>query len=199
MNMHEHVTTRILALKRWLPTTLLAASLLAGAVLATSQSYSAAQAGSSVEFNFRVTLIPVPGKVNGLSADLNFDPSNLAKTSVTIKVKLAKLDTGIALRDEHARGYLGADKHPNAIFTLNHIEGLKGLKAGKESQGIAVGSFDLNGIQHALKAPISLKLEGQRINVSTKFSVSLADHKIEIFGADPKVDIAVRFALEVKK
>ncbi len=199
MNANQYRPTRALAIKRWLPTTLLAATLLTGAVLATSQSYSALKASSSVEFNFFVTLIPVPGKVNGLSADLNFDPSNLAKTSGTIKVKLANLDTGIALRDEHARGYLGADKHPNAIFTLNHIEGIKALEAGRESQGIAVGSFDLNGIQHALKAPIILKLEGQRVNVSTKFNLSLADHKIEIFGADPKVDVAVKFALEAKK
>jgi polyisoprenoid-binding protein YceI len=199
MKLHQHRTTRALTIRRWLPTTLLAASLLTGAVLAASQNYSALNPSSSVEFNFFVTLIPVPGKVNGLSADLNFDSSNLAKTSGTIKVKLAKLDTGIALRDEHARGYLGVDKHPNAIFTLNHIEGVKALEAGKESTGIAVGSFDLNGIQHALKAPITLKLEGQRINVSTQFNVTLADHKIEIFGADPKVDVTVKFALEAKK
>ena len=167
------------------------------AVLASSQTYrTSSSTPSNVEFNFRVTLIPVPGKVNDLSAKLNFDPKDLSKTSGTVNVNLAKLDTGIGLRDEHARGYIGAEKHPNAIFTLNRIEGVKALEAGKEVKGTAIGSFDLNGIKKPLSAPITLKLEGSKLNVSTAFNVTLQEHKIEIPGADPKVDVKVNFTLE---
>jgi polyisoprenoid-binding protein YceI len=182
-------------------TTLLASTTLITALsitaLATNQNYTInTPSTASAEFNFRVTLIPVPGKINAVSANLNFDPKNLSKTSGKVSVNLAKLDTGIGLRDEHARGYIGAEKHPNAIFTLKSITGIANLEAGKEVKGTAIGQFNLNGIAQPLSAPITLKLEGKRINVSTTFDVTLTDHKIEIPGADPKVDVKVNFTLE---
>jgi polyisoprenoid-binding protein YceI len=185
-------------------TTLLASTILTTALsitaLAANQNYSITNTPTaSAEFNFRVTLIPVPGKINAVSTNLNFDPKNLSKTNGKVLVNLAKLDTGIGLRDEHARGYLGADKHPNAIFTLKSITGISKLETDKEVKGTAVGQFDLNGISQPLSAPIILKLEGKRINVSTTFDVTLADHKIEIPGANPKVDVKVNFTLEQKQ
>ena len=55
---------------RLLATTFLSVAL-GASVFAASQSYSVAKSTtSSVEFNFRVTLIPVPGKVNDLKAAL---------------------------------------------------------------------------------------------------------------------------------
>ena len=168
--------------------------------LAANQNYTInSPSTASAEFNFRVTLIPVPGKINAVSANLKFDPKNLSKTSGKVSVNLAKLDTGIGLRDEHARGYIGADKHPNAIFTLKNVTGLKSLEAGKAVTGTATGVFDLNGVAQPLSAPITLKLEGKRVNVSTVFDVTLADHNIEIPGADPKVDVKVNFTLEPKQ
>ena len=179
-------------------TALLAITALGITALAANQNYINNPSTSSAEFNFRVTLIPVPGKINAVSANLNFDPKNISKTSGKVSVNLAKLDTGIGLRDEHARGYLGAEKHPNAVFTLVKISGATTLEAGKEVKGTAVGQFDLNGIAQPLSAPITLKLEGKHVNVSTAFDVTLADHKIEIPGADPKVDVKVNFTLEPK-
>jgi polyisoprenoid-binding protein YceI len=165
--------------------------------LAANQPYTIAnQPTATAEFNFRVTLIPVPGHVNAVSAKLNFDPKNLFKTTGSISVNLAKLETGIGLRDEHAKGYLGADKHPNAVFKLERIAGIKALEAGKETKATAIGTFDLNGIATPLSAPITLKLEGKRVKVSTAFNVTLGDHKISIPGSDPKVDVKVNFTLE---
>jgi polyisoprenoid-binding protein YceI len=167
--------------------------------LAANQPYTVtATPTGSAEFNFRVTLIPVPGHINAVNAKLNLDPKNLAKTSGTVSVNLAKLETGIGLRDEHARGYLGADKHPSAVFTLSRIAGITALEAGKEATATAIGKFDLNGIATPLSAPITLKLEGKRIKVSTAFDVTLSDHNISIPGSDPKVDVKVNFTLEAK-
>jgi polyisoprenoid-binding protein YceI len=178
-------------------TTLLATTALGLTALATNQPYGVTSTpAATAEFNFRVTLIPVPGKVNAVTAALNVDPKNLNKTSGKVSVNLTKLDTGIGIRDEHARGYIGAEKHPNAVFTLVKITGLNSLEIGKEVTATAVGQFDLNGISTPLSAPITLKLEGNRIKVSTSFDVTLADHKIEIPGADPKVDVKVNFSLE---
>jgi polyisoprenoid-binding protein YceI len=151
---------------------------------------------ATAEFNFSVTLIPVPGRINAVTAALSFDPQNLAKTSGTVNVALAKLDTGIGLRDEHARGYIGADKHPNAVFTLTRIVGATALVAGKEVKATVLGRFELNGVAIPLSAPITLKLIGKQVNVSTAFTVTLADHNISIPGSDATVGVKVNFNLE---
>jgi polyisoprenoid-binding protein YceI len=174
-------------------------STLAVTALASSQTYSTLQsAPAAAEFNFRVTLIPVPGKVNGVNAALNFDADKLSAASGTVTVNLNKLETGIELRDEHAKGYLGTDKHPNAVFTLSRITGATKLELGKSVTATAIGSFNLNGIAKPLNAPITLKRSGNSVAVSTAFNVALADHKIEIFGADPLVDVKVNFTLAPK-
>ena len=177
--------------------TALTAALTVSALAATSQPYRVAIASSaSAEFNFRVTLIPVPGRINAVTAKLNLDPQNLAKTTGTVSVNLAKLDTGIGLRDEHARGYLGADKHPNAVFTLSRVSGISKLTAGKAVTATAIGQFNINGISKPLSAPITLELTDNRVKVSTAFNVILGDHKISIPGADAAVDVKVNFSLE---
>jgi polyisoprenoid-binding protein YceI len=164
--------------------------------LASSQRYTVASAApATASFNFRVTLIPVPGTVNAVKAALNFDPQNLARTSGTVTVDLTKLQTGIELRDEHAKGYLGADKHPNAVFTLSRITGVTRLEIGKTVNATAVGSLALNGISTPLSAPVTLQRTGERVAVTTAFNVALKDHRIEIFGADPLVDVKLNFTL----
>jgi polyisoprenoid-binding protein YceI len=167
--------------------------------LAANTNYKTATSpAATAEFSFSVTFIPIPGRINAVSAALNFDPKNLGKTTGTVSVNLSKLDTGIGLRDEHARGYLGAEKHPNAVFTLSSIGGIKTLEKGKEATGIVIGKFDLNGISKPLSAPITLKFDGTRVNVSTAFKVTLSDHNISIPGADPTVAVKVNFTLEPK-
>jgi polyisoprenoid-binding protein YceI len=172
---------------------------LTGTVLAANKTYSiASSVAATAEFNFSVTLIPIPGRINAVTAALSFDPQNLAKTSGAVNVALAKLDTGIGLRDEHARGYLGASKHPNAVFTLTRIVGASALVAGKEVKGTALGRFSLNGIAVPLSAPITLKLTGKLVSVSTNFTVAFANHNISIPGADQTVTVKVNFSLEPK-
>jgi polyisoprenoid-binding protein YceI len=177
--------------------TLLALGLTTGIGLAATQSYGAAKSPEAkAEFNFRVTLIPVPGTVKAVSARIIFDPKNLSTINGTVEVDLNKLETGIGLRDQHAKDALGAEKFPKAVFKIKSLKGLKTLEANKEFKATAVGDFTLKGITKSLEAPIELKFDGKNINVSTAFDVLIADHKIEIPGADPKVDVKVNFTLE---
>jgi polyisoprenoid-binding protein YceI len=175
--------------------TLLALSLTAG--LAANQGYTAAKTPEAkAEFNFRVTLIPVPGTVKAVEAKINFDPKNLAAISGSVTVDLTKLETGIGLRDQHAKDALDAEHFPKAIFKIKSLKGLKTLEANKDYKATAVGDFTLKGVSKSLEAPIELKFDGKNVNVSTAFDVLIADHKIEIPGADPKVDVKVNFTLE---
>jgi polyisoprenoid-binding protein YceI len=177
--------------------TLLALGLTAGIGLAATQNYSAAKSPEAkAEFNFRVTLIPVPGTVKAVSAKINFDSKNLSAINGTVEVDLNKLETGIGLRDQHAKDALGAEKFPKAIFKIKSLKGLTTLGANKNYKATAVGDFTLKGVTKPLEAPIELRFDGKNIKVSTAFDVVIADHKIEIPGADPKVDVKVNFTLE---
>jgi polyisoprenoid-binding protein YceI len=148
-----------------------------------------------VRFNFRVTLIPVPGSVNDLKAQLTTDFEHLSATRGTVKANLAALSTGIRLRDTHARNYLGADKYPQAIFDLKTFSGPERIRDGQTVQGQVSGNLTLNGVTRPLNAPITLKREGRQLSVQTAFDVVLADHAIKIPGADPRVDTKVSFTV----
>lgn len=151
-------------------------------------------------FNFRVGGIPVPGVVPGVRVAAQWNPADLARSSATVSVPLKALNTGITLRDEHALNYLGAHKHPQASFRLERLEGVSKLSAGQQAQATAKGTFNLNGVDHPLEAPIILALDaaGQKLTVTTTFDVAFQDYGISIPGADPRTDITVQFRLPAK-
>lgn len=172
----------------------------AGLSLAASRTYVQAKTPAAVaEFNFRVTLIPVPGTVKAVTAKVNFDPKNLSSINGIVTVDLTKLETGIGLRDEHARNALDAEHFPNATFKIKSLKGLQTLEANKAYKATAIGDFSLKGVTKALEAPIELKFDGKNLNVSTAFNVAIADYTINILGADPNVDVKVNFTLEPEK
>jgi polyisoprenoid-binding protein YceI len=167
-------------------------------VLSTQPRPVAVSDGSGVaQFNFRVTGIPVPGVVPGVKVQASWIPRALATATATVKVNLAALDTGIALRDTHAKEFLGVHAHPQATFTLKSLGGLNSLKAGQSAAIVARGVLNLNGVDHTVSAPTSLALDaaGRQLNVTTHFDVAFADYNISIPGADPKTDVTVKFRL----
>lgn len=152
-------------------------------------------------FNFRVTGIPVPGKIQGVTPHLTFRPNDLSTAQGFITLALPGLDTGIALRDEHAKKFLGVAKHPTAVFTLGRITGANVLGPGQTLNATADGTLDLNGVAVPLKAPITLNYaaDGSAIGVTTAFNVSFQQHHISIPGADPTTDVKVAFRLPVRR
>lgn len=166
---------------------------LVGGALAMSRP-----SGNRVDFNFRVTLIPVAGHIDQVQPALKFNPADLSTASGTVTVPLSGLETGIALRDEHAKRFLGAAAHPQAVFVLSHISGVKALEPGKEVKATVDGQFTLNGVTHTLQAPIQLELQDGKIQVSTGFNVILTDYNIRILGADPATDVKVSFIVPVR-
>ena len=151
-------------------------------------------------FNFRVTGIPVPGKIEGVKPDLTFSPGNLAATTGTVSLGLNKLDTGIALRDKHAGEFLGVAQHPTALFALKKLNVARVIQPGQTLSGTVQGTLELNGVAVPLTSPITLReaADGSVIDVSTAFDVTFAAHKISIPGADPRTDVKVLFRLPLR-
>jgi polyisoprenoid-binding protein YceI len=166
------------------------------ATIAAPRAYTVAKTPeASAEFNFRVTLIPVPGTVKAVEAQLRFDPSDLSKVSGTVSVDLSKLETGIGLRDQHAKDALGVERQPKAVFTITRFNGAKSLVKGTEQKATAVGSFSLNGIKTPLEAPVTLNFDGTNLAVKAIINITLSDHKINVTGADATVDVTTKFTL----
>ncbi|ULH17224.1 YceI family protein (plasmid) [Deinococcus sp. KNUC1210] len=152
-------------------------------------------------FNFRVTGIPVPGKIEGVTPHLTFSPSNLSAARGTVTLGLTHLNTGIALRDMHAREFLGVEKHPVATFNLQKLNVAGKIAPGQTLRGTADGTLNLNGVSVPLQSPITLTeaADGSVIDVSTGFDVTFARHHISIPGADPRTDVKVVFRLPLRQ
>jgi len=181
-----------------------AAALGAGAVYVFSsqpQQVAVTDASGVAHFNFRVTGIPVPGIVSGVGVQASWNPNALENSKASVTVPLEKLNTGIALRDEHAKNYLDVGQHPQATFKLESLEGFGKLSAGQRAEGHAKGIFNLNGVDHALSAPTTLTLDaaGHKLEVTTHFDVAFSDYHISIPGADPKTDVTVQFRLPTSR
>lgn len=157
-------------------------------------------ASGGATFNFRVTGIPVPGKIEGVTPQLTFTPQDLTRTRGLLTVPLATLDTGIALRDKHARTYLGVPTHPVSTFTVQKLQGAKTIRPGQTLNVVVQGTLKLNGVSVPLQAPVTLTFlpDGSAIQANTHFDVTFKDHGIAIPGADPKTDVKVAFRLPVR-
>lgn len=195
-----------LARRRLIAATLIALSggLAAWRVVASANAAFAASAVTNdagrVTFNFRVAGLPVPGRIDDVDAHVAFRRDDLASATGTVRVPLAGLTTGIALRDRHARKFLGVGTHPTAEFVLKRVTGLpKGarLSAARPLNAFAEGTFRLRGVTESLRAPITLTLDaaGKAVNVETRFDVVFAKHRISIPGADAASDVTVTFRL----
>lgn len=156
-------------------------------------------ASGAATFNFRVTGIPVPGQLGLVHPQLSFDPQHLQTARGLVTVDLRGLNTGIALRDMHARTFIGAQAHPSATFTISSLSGASSIRPGQTVRAVAAGRLTLNGVTVPLQAPITLTYPqgGSAITVKTAFNVTFTDHHISIPGADPQTDVRVEFRLPV--
>lgn len=101
---------------------------------------------ASVTFIIRNAGIAVEGKLEGLTADIHFDPRHPESSSIFASADAATIQTGIKLRDSHVKGeeYLDAAKYPK--ITMRSRE----LKANGTSY---TGIFDIT-IKNTTKSVI---------------------------------------------
>ncbi|WP_082869643.1 YceI family protein [Deinococcus puniceus] len=172
---------------------------LAAAQTATSYAAVTAAGTPQAQFNFRVTLIPVPGRVQQVTATLKLDPLRPQDVTGTVRVPLKTLMTGIKLRDEHARNYLKAGQFPLATFRVGKLSGITALPVGQEVSGRVNGEFTLAGVTRPLSAPVTLRREASgRITVATQFDIPLGEYGVQIRGADKNTDVRLMFAVAAK-
>lgn len=106
---------------------------------------------SAISFRIRNAGITVNGRLEGLQADVHFDPDHLSDATIQASVPVSTIRTGIALRDRHLQGpdYFYAERFPTIRLTSKVIR--------KTGRGRYEGVFGLNmkGIEKEVILPFT--------------------------------------------
>ncbi len=89
-----------------------------------------------------MSIANVRGQFNKIKGTINFEPDDLANSSVEVIIDVKSITTGIKNRDEHllSPDFLDADKYPEIIFRSTKVEG-----AGARSVKVS-GDLTIHGI-----------------------------------------------------
>ena len=126
--------------------------------VAASQTSSARQYPidgnvSTVGFSVPIMngLSKVTGKFTDFTVTLINDEKDIRKSTVSVMIKTASINTGIAARDNHLRtaDFFDAEKYPEITFKSSSI-----VKKGK--QLIAVGTLTMRGVSKEISLPFTI-------------------------------------------
>ena len=119
----------------------------------TARQYPIDVNHSTVGFSVPIMngLSKVTGKFTDFSITLVNDEKDIRKSSVSVVIKTASINTGIAARDNHLRtaDFFDAEKYPEITFKSSSI-----VKKGK--QLIAVGTFTMHGLSKEISLPFTI-------------------------------------------
>jgi polyisoprenoid-binding protein YceI len=138
-------------MRRLLLTALLLATV-AAAIPAQAATWVPDQAHSEVEFSIlHMSLSNVRGRFGNVSGTINFDPADVANSTVNITIDVSAIDTGESARDAvlKSASFFDVENHPSATFVSTKVE--------KTAGGLAVmGNLTLRGVTR----PVVLTVEG---------------------------------------
>lgn len=110
-------------------------------------------AHSNVGFSIPILngLSNVRGKFADFTVAINYDESDVTKSTVNAVIKVSSIDTGIANRDKHllTADFFDAEKYPEITFKSSRVE-----KKGK--QMLVHGTFSMHGISKEIVLPITM-------------------------------------------
>jgi polyisoprenoid-binding protein YceI len=117
----------------------------------STQDYRIEPGWSHVDFEVKnFGFNTVAGHFSVYSGTITFDDSDVTKSSVTVTIQAASIDTGIKKRDEHLRtkDFFETDKYPDIAF---HSESIS-----KKGDGYAlVGPLTIKGHTHRVELPFT--------------------------------------------
>jgi polyisoprenoid-binding protein YceI len=121
---------------------------------------------------------------------------------LVFKASLKNVKTGIGLRDNHTKKYLGTDQWPDASLTVDK-SAIKTPEDGKKSSGTVPAKFRLHGVTRDVKVHYSAERAGSGFDIAGNFGVNIVDHKIEqpcYLGVccDTNVKVHAKFKLKSK-
>ena len=117
-----------------------------------SGAYNFDKAHSFIGFKVKhLGLIEVPGFFRDFTGTVNYDATDITKSSVEFSAKATSIDTGVAGRDRHLRtaDFFDVEKYPDLTFKSTNVE-----KKGKNY--IITGDLTMRGITKTVTFPFQI-------------------------------------------
>lgn len=97
-------------------------------------------------------LAKVTGKFTDFAVTLRHDETEITRSSVTVVIKAASINTGIEQRDAHLRtaDFFDVQKYPEITFQSDRVE-----KRG--NQQVAVGPLTMRGVTKQIELPFTIR------------------------------------------
>ena len=119
----------------------------------TSRQYPIDTNHSTIGFSVSIMdgLSKVDGKFTDFAVTLTNDEKDITKSSVSVVIKAASINTGIPARDTHLKSadFFEVEKYPEITFQSKRIE-----KKGK--QLFALGTFTMHGVSKEITLPFQI-------------------------------------------
>ncbi|MCI0572598.1 MAG: YceI family protein [Myxococcaceae bacterium] len=141
---------------------------------------------------------PAGFKLEGKTSELRVEEKGSA---VVVAVPLAKLDTGIPLRDSHMKEkYLEVAKYPEAVLEVDRSR-VTLPTDGQSAQGQATGKMSLHGQTKDVSFSYVIKRVGGAYQVEGKLPLNLKDYGINVpaylgVTVQPDIQTAVAFSFK---
>ncbi|MCA1638379.1 MAG: YceI family protein [Acidobacteria bacterium] len=118
----------------------------------TAGTYSFDKNHSAIGFRIKhMGLVDVPGYFRDFTGTVNYDPKDIAKSSVEFTAQMTSVDTGVAGRDKHLRtaDFFKVEKFPTMTFKSTKVE-----KKGKNM--LVTGDLTMKGVTKQVSFPFEI-------------------------------------------
>ncbi|QHT71784.1 YceI family protein [Rhodocytophaga rosea] len=129
---------------------------------------------STVTFKIKHAGLLVNGSLASTQANINFDPANLAQSTIVASVETNTIETGIALRNKHLRKeqYLHVDKFPRITMRSTRME-----KTGSQDY-LAYFDLTIKGTTKNIQVPFRFVENACGGDFKAEFSLNRLDYKV---------------------
>lgn len=117
-----------------------------------NETYKFDQSGSTIGFSVHQFLGTTHGKFTKFDGKIDIDRDHPEKSSVTARIDVRSLDTGILKRDNHLRSpeFFNVEKYPEMTFTSRSVK-----QTGQQS-GDILGDLTMHGVTKPITLHVRL-------------------------------------------
>ena len=154
-----------------------------GSVAFANETYKIDPARSTIAFKVRHMLGTAKGKFTKFNGTIEVDREQPDKSSVTVSIQSASIDTAIAKRDEHLRtaDFFDVQKFPEITFKSQKVN-----RTGSNT-GEIVGNLTMHGVTREITLNVQLLGTPEQAgkDKTTRWRVTTAPIKRSQFGFEP--------------
>jgi polyisoprenoid-binding protein YceI len=129
------------------------------------------------------------GTIGGLKGKIQFDKSNLTKSSFDVTVDVNTLNTGNNLKNQHAKAkdFLNVEQYPTIRFVSDKIDKI-------ENGYQVLGKLTIKEVSKEVAIPFTFKEEKENTEAcfEGKFEINTEDFKLKKKGVGGKMTIVLK-------